>query len=201
MKKISFLASGRGSNFKACVKNIENGYIKAKKAVLIVDKENAGAIEIARDYEMPYAFIDPKKYENREQFEKEVYSVLKKHKTDLVVAAGYMRIITPYLIGKYKNSIINIHPALLPSFPGINAQKQAFEHGVKLTGCTAHFIDSGVDTGPIIVQRSVEILDTDTVVTLSRRILAEEHRVLPLACKLFCDNKLKVAGRKVIIKK
>lgn len=201
MKTVSFLASGRGSNFEACLKKIESGYIPAHKGVLITDKEKAGALTIAENSGMQNFFINPKDFQSREDHEKEIYRVLKEAKTDLIVLAGYMRIITPYLIGKYKHRIINIHPALLPSFQGIRSQKQALDYGAKVTGCTAHFIDSGVDTGPIILQKTLDIFQDDTETSLSSRIIKEEHSVLPEAIKLFCEGRLKVTGRKVFILK
>ena len=118
-----------------------------------------------------------------------------------MVTAGYMRLLTPYFISKFRNRIINIHPALLPSFPGLKAQKQALDYGVKITGCTTHFIDEGTDTGPIILQSAIQILNSDTQTSISKKILAEEHKILPESVKLFCENKLKLKGRKVIIKK
>jgi phosphoribosylglycinamide formyltransferase-1 len=159
----------------------------------------AQALEIAHSYGMDTFFVDPKNYTDRESHEKEMIRLLKSYSTDLVVAAGYMRILTPHFINSYKNRIINIHPALLPSFPGVHAQEQAFHYGVKITGCTAHFIDEGTDTGPIIMQSAVSVLTDDTLTSLAAKILKEEHRILPEAVKLFCDNKIIVEGRKVKI--
>lgn len=200
MKTVSFLASGRGSNFEACVKKIESGFIPANKGVLITDKENAGAMTIADNFSMQSYYVNPKEYKTREDHEKAIYKILKKHNTDLIVLAGYMRIMTPWIIKKYKNSMINIHPALLPAFPGVRSQKQALEYGVKISGCTAHFIDSGMDTGPIILQAHVPVLQSDTETTLSKRIIEKEHDILPEAVKLFCENRLHVSGRNVFIK-
>ena len=200
-KVVSFLASGRGSNFTAIAKSISNGYIKAELGILISDRKNAKALEIARDYGMESFFIDPEIYPAREDHERQMIKLLSKYKTDLIIGAGYMRVLTPYFISRYKFRIINIHPALLPSFPGVHAQKQAFDKGVKITGCTAHFIDEGVDTGPIILQTPVPVLDDDTVDTLSARILKEEHRILPESVKLFCEGRLKIKGNKVLNKK
>jgi len=200
-KVVSFLASGRGSNFTAIAKSISNGYIKAELGILISDRKDAKALEIANDYGMESFFIDPEIYPAREDHERQMIKLLSKYKTDLIIGAGYMRVLTPYFISRYKFRIINIHPALLPSFPGVHAQKQAFDKGVKITGCTAHFIDEGVDTGPIILQTPVPVLDDDTVDTLSARILKEEHRILPESVKLFCEGRLKIKGNKVLIKK
>lgn len=201
-KVVSFLASGRGSNFQAVARKIISGEISnATLGILISDVESAKALEIARSFGMDAFFVNPKAYPNRTEHEKEMVRLLKAANTDLVVAAGYMRILTPYFVSEYRNRIINIHPALLPSFPGVNAQKQAFDYGVKITGCTTHFIDEGVDSGPIILQRAVSVEPDDTVETLAERILKEEHIILPLSVDLFCRDKLEVVGRKVIIKK
>ncbi len=203
MKKmvVSFLASGRGSNFKVVAEKIIEGYIPGKLGILIVDQENAGALEIARKFGMDAFYLDPRKYDGRISHEKEIITLLGRYKTDLVVAAGYMRVLTPYFVKTFHNRIINIHPALLPSFPGVHAQKQAFDYGVKVSGCTTHFIDEGTDSGPVILQASVPVLHDDTLDVLSSRILKEEHRILPESVKLYCEGKLRVNGRKVIIEK
>lgn len=200
-KVVSFLASGRGSNFQAVARKIQSGEIAyAELGILICDVSDAKALEIARDYGMKAHFVDPKGYASRVEHEKAIVQLLKEANTDLIVAAGYMRILTPYFVGEYKNRIINIHPALLPSFPGVHAQKQAFDYGVKITGCTTHFIDEGTDTGPIIMQKAVPVEPDDTAESLAGRILKEEHVILPLSVDLFCRDKLEVRGRKVAIK-
>jgi phosphoribosylglycinamide formyltransferase 1 len=201
MKKtvVSFLASGRGSNFKAVAEKIINGYIPAKLGILLCDKEDAKALEIARNYGMKAFFIGPAGYASRKDHEEAIIKLLRSYKSELIVAAGYMRLLTPCFIKAYKNRIINIHPALLPSFPGIHSQEQALNYGVKITGCTTHFVDEGTDTGPIILQKAVQVLDSDTVDTLSQRILKEEHKILPESVKLFCENKIKIKGKRVII--
>ncbi len=203
MKKkiVSFLVSGRGSNFKAIAKKIIKGEINANLGILISDHGDAKALDLAVDYGMKSFFVDPKLYINREEHEKQMINLLKESKTDLIVGAGYMRVLTPYFIKKFKNRILNIHPALLPSFPGVHGQEQAFNKGVKITGCTTHFIDEGVDTGPIVMQAAVPVLDDDTLDTLSVRILKEEHRIFPESVKLFCEDRLKISGNKVFIKK
>lgn len=200
-KVISFLASGRGSNFNAIAHKIFHGDIKADLGILISDKSDAKALDIAADYGMKSFFIDPKIYSGREEHEMAIIKLFEKYRTDLIVAAGYMRILTPCIISRYKYKIINIHPALLPSFPGVHAQKQAFVKGVKITGCTTHFIDEGVDTGPIIMQAAVRVKDDDTLESLSSRILKQEHIIFPESVKLYCEDKLKLSGGKVIIKK
>ncbi len=199
-KRVSFLVSGRGSNFSAVAEQIIKGNISAENCILLSNQADAKALEIAREFGMEAFFVDHKLYSSREDHEKEMVRLLKKHKTDLVVAAGYMRILSPYFIKKFRNRIINIHPALLPSFPGVDAQKKAFDYGVKVTGCTTHFVDEGTDTGPIIMQSVVSIEKSDTVKSLSQKILREEHRILPESVKFFCDDRLTVSGRFVITK-
>lgn len=198
-KTVSFLVSGRGSNFSAVAKKIISGDIHAKLGIVISDKGDVKALEIAKNFGMESFFVNPKEYKSREDHEKYMIKLLKKYKTDLVVTAGFMRLLTPYFVKAYYHKIINIHPALLPSFPGVNAQKQAFDYGVKISGCTTHFIDEGVDSGPIIMQSVVEIRQNETVNELSNRILMEEHRILPETVKLFCEGRLSIKGRKVLL--
>lgn len=200
-KRVSFLVSGRGSNFTAVAEKIINREINAIPGIVISDNREAKALEIAKGFGMKVFYIDTKNFSSREDCEKEMAGLLKNSDTDLVVAAGYMRILTPYFINCYRNRIINIHPALLPSFPGIEAQKQAFNYGVKFTGCTTHFIDEGIDSGPIIMQAAVKVKQDETLTQLSARILKEEHRILPQSVKLFCEERLTVVGNKVLIKK
>ena len=199
-KVVSFLASGRGSNFKAVAARIVDGFIPAGLGILVCDKKDAGAFEIARQFGMESFHVDPARYSSRREFEDAMFSLFDEHGTDLIVAAGYMRILSPHFVEIFRNRIINIHPALLPSFPGVHAQKQAYDYGVKVTGCTTHFIDEGTDTGPIILQRPVRVMPGDTVETLSARILKEEHKILPESVKMFCENRLRVTGRRVTIK-
>jgi phosphoribosylglycinamide formyltransferase 1 len=199
-KIVSFIVSGRGSNFRTIAEKISTGEINAYLGILISNNKEAKALEIAASFGMESLFMDPKAFPTREDHEKAIVKLLKKYDTDLVVAAGYMRVLTHYFVSKYKNRIINIHPALLPSFPGTDAQKQAFNKGVKVTGCTTHFIDEGTDTGPIIMQAVVPVHANDTIETLSARILMEEHRIFPESVKLFCEDRLKISGNKVIIK-
>jgi phosphoribosylglycinamide formyltransferase 1 len=199
-KVVSFLVSGRGSNFKAIAEKIMTGEINAVLGILISNKKNAKALDIAKEFGMESFFVDFASYITREEHEKAMVKLLKKYKTDLVVAAGYMRVLTPYFVKEFRTRIMNIHPALLPSFPGTDAQRQAFDKGVKITGCTTHFIDDGTDTGPIILQAAVPILANDTIETLSARILKEEHRIFPESVKLFCEDRLKLRGNKVILK-
>ncbi|SFM50111.1 phosphoribosylglycinamide formyltransferase [Methanolobus profundi] len=196
---IAVLVSGRGSNLQSIIDNIENGYIEnANISVVISDVEDAYALERARDHGITDVFIDPSDYSNKQEFEKEILEVLKDNSTDLVLLAGYMRLVGKDLISAYRNRIINIHPALLPSFKGLHAQQQAFDYGVKVSGCTVHFVDEGMDTGPIIIQKCVPVLDNDTADDLSARILEQEHKIYPEAVKLFVEGKLKVDGRIVV---
>jgi len=197
-KVVSFLVSGRGSNFSVVAEKILSGEIRAKLGILISNKADAKALEKAREYGMEAFFIDPREI-SRQDHEEKIIRLLKKYNTDLVVAAGYMRVLTSFFVHAFKNRIINIHPALLPAFPGVDAQKQAFDYGVKITGCTTHFIDEGTDTGPIILQSAIPVLPEDTATSLAARILKEEHRILPESVKLFCQDKLRVEGRKVVI--
>jgi len=200
-KTVSFLVSGRGSNFQAVAEKIKTGYIKADFGIVISDKAEAKALTIAGDFGMDSYFVNPRDFPGREAHESEMIRLLEKYRTDLVVAAGYMRILTPFFIGKYRNRIINIHPALLPSFPGVHSQQQALDYGVKITGCTTHFIDEGTDTGPIIIQSPISVMDNDSIESLSSRILKEEHRILSESVKLFCEGRLKINGRRVYIEK
>ena len=201
MKKpvVSFLVSGRGSNFQMIAEKILEGSIPAQIGAVVSNKADAKALETARRLGIPAYAVDPKKYFTRKGHEKEIVRILESCGTGLVIAAGYMRILTPYIIGKYRYRIMNIHPSLLPAFPGIAAQKQALAYGAKVTGCTVHFIDEGTDTGPVILQRAVPVLETDTPAELSKRILEQEHEVFPEAVSLFCQGKLEISGRKVKI--
>ncbi|MGM0771019.1 MAG: phosphoribosylglycinamide formyltransferase [Halobacteriota archaeon] len=197
---IAVIVSGRGSNLQSIIDNIENGYIPdAAIKVVISDKGDAYALERAKDHGIDGVFIDPSAFVGKRGYEQEVLKTLEKYGTELVLLAGYMRIIGSDLIEAYRNRIMNIHPALLPSFMGLHAQKQAFDYGVKVAGCTVHFVDEGMDTGPIILQRSVSVLEDDTEDSLADRILEQEHKIYPEAVKLFVEDRLKVEGRKVSI--
>ncbi len=199
MTNIAVLASGRGSNLQAIIDNIDNGYLKARITVVISDVGDAYALERAKKHGIEAVFIDPKKFASKELYEEEVLSVLKKHDAELVLLAGYMRVIGKTLLTAYKNRMLNIHPALLPAFTGLHAQNQAFDHGVKVAGCTVHFVDDVLDGGPIILQQCVEVKEDDTAETLADRILEQEHKIYPEAVKLFVENRLRIEGRKVKI--
>jgi len=196
---IAVLVSGRGSNLQAIIDSIESGFLKASIAVVISDTGDAYALERARKHGIDAIFVDPRRFERKELFEEEVLRTMKGHCIDLVLLAGYMRVLGKTLLAPYKGRILNIHPALLPAFIGLHAQKQAFDHGVKVTGCTVHFVDETLDSGPIILQRCVEVKEDDTIETLTQRILEEEHKIYPLAVKLFIENRFRIEGRKVKI--
>ncbi len=200
MTNIAVLASGRGSNLQAIIDNIENGYLKARITVVISDVGDAYALERAKKHGIEAVFIDPKKFPSKELYEQEVLSILKKHDAEIVLLAGYMRVVGKTLLTAYKNRMLNIHPALLPAFTGLHAQKQAFDHGVKVAGCTVHFVDDVLDGGPIILQQCVEVKEDDTAETLADRILEQEHKIYPEAVKLFVENRLCIEGRKVKIR-
>ena len=206
---IAVLVSGRGTNLQAIIDAAESGYIKADISVVISSRKNATALQRARDHGIEAIFIDPQdfwkdkehKEEKRVEYDKKIIAELEKRNVDLVLLAGYMMMLSPYFVNKYKNRIMNIHPALLPSFKGVNAQKQALEYGVKYTGATVHFIDAEMDHGPIIIQDIVPVYDDDTEETLSNRILEKEHKIYVEAVKLFVEGKLKVERRRVKILK
>jgi phosphoribosylglycinamide formyltransferase-1 len=199
MKKLGILLSGRGSNFEAIARNVQARRIRAEIGVVISNKEDALGLARAKDMGLPTRFI-PSKGKEREAFDREVVAVLREFQVDLVCLAGFMRILSPYFIREFPRRILNIHPALLPAFPGVDAQKQALEYGVKYTGCTVHIVDEGVDTGPIVCQAVVPVLDDDTVETLSARILKEEHRVYSEAVCLLLEEEVRFEGRRVLRK-
>ena len=205
MINLAILVSGRGSNMEAILKSIREGYIKnVKPKVVISNKPDARALSIAKNYNVATEVVDDhgKKGVSWE-YDKRILDVLNRYDVNssngLICLAGYMKILSPEFVRLFKYRIMNIHPALLPAFKGLHAQKQALEYGVKVSGCTVHFVDEGVDTGPIIVQRVVEVKDDDTVESLSARILEQEHIAYPLAVKLFAENRLRVEGRRVKI--
>jgi phosphoribosylglycinamide formyltransferase-1 len=199
MLKIGVLASGRGSNFQSIIDNIESGHIKAEMTVLITDNPDAYAIERCRNHNIESLVLKPGDFFDRNAYYTHIADELMKREVGLVVLAGFMRVVGKALIDKYPNRIMNIHPALLPSFPGLHGQKQAVDYGVKIAGCTVHFVDEGVDTGPIIIQAAVPAHHDDTEDSLSERILRKEHEIFPYAISLFAENNIKVEGRKVII--
>lgn len=199
MKNLGILLSGRGSNFEAIARNVQAGKIPASIALVLSNREDAPGLTRAREIGLATRFI-PSKGKEREAYDHEVVAALQEFQVDLVCLAGFMRILSPYFIRAFPRRILNIHPALLPAFPGLDAQKQALEYGAKFTGCTVHIVDEGVDTGPIIRQAVVPILDDDTVETLSARILKEEHRIYSEAICLMLEEKIRFEGRRAVFK-
>lgn len=196
--RIAVLVSGNGSNFQAIVDAIEAGLISTGEIVcLISNKADAFALERAKKHAIKSLVLDHKAYPNRQAYDAALVATLQEHQVDLVVLAGFMRLLSSVMIDAFPNRIMNIHPALLPAFPGIDAQKQAFEYGVRYTGCTVHFVDSGTDTGPIILQAVVPVLADDTLENLTQRIHGEEHRTYVEAVRLYCEGRLQVEGRRV----
>ena len=199
MKKIAVLASGRGSNFLAILAHINAGKINGRCVALITDNKDALAITRAEKEGIPVIIHHFKDYPDKAAYESDLLASMKETGADLFVCAGYMRIIGKEIAEEFAGRMMNIHPALLPAFPGLHSQKQALDYGVKVAGCTVHFVDAGLDSGPIIVQKTVPVLDDDTEDSLSDRILEQEHVAFSEAIALFCDGRLKIAGRKVII--
>ncbi|MCX7769551.1 MAG: phosphoribosylglycinamide formyltransferase [Proteobacteria bacterium] len=197
--RLGVLVSGSGSNLQAIIDASEKGFIKSKICVVISNVPNVYALERAKKHNIPAIVINHKDFPSREAFDQAIVDKLKEYNIDLVVMAGFLRVITNVLLDAFPMKILNIHPALLPSFPGLHVQKKALEYGCKFAGCTVHFADNGVDTGPIIIQGIVPILDNDTEETLSKRILSVEHKIYPQAIKLYEEGRLKISGRRVLI--
>src|SRR6516165_783684 len=197
-KRIAVLLSGRGSNFEALADSLFEGRIpNAEIALVLSNREGAPGIEKAKARGLATRVI-PSKGLEREAYDRQVVAALREVKVDLVCLAGYMRLLSPYFVAAYPQKILNIHPSLLPSFPGLEAQKQALDYGVKYAGCTVHFVDENLDAGPIIIQSVVPVLDSDDEHTLSERILKEEHRIYTEAVKIVLEGRYKIAGRRVI---
>jgi phosphoribosylglycinamide formyltransferase-1 len=198
VSRLGILISGRGSNFEAIADQVADGSIDADIAVVISNRPEARGIESARQRGLN-ALCLPSKGLDREIYDRMLLEELHKHGVDLVCLAGFMRLLSATFIRQFPNRILNIHPSLLPAFPGLDAQHQALEHGVKIAGCTAHFVDEELDSGPIIVQAAVPVLDSDTVETLSARILREEHRIYSEAIRIVLSGKYRIDGRRVIL--
>jgi phosphoribosylglycinamide formyltransferase-1 len=200
---MAVLASGRGSNLQALIDAIESKVVQAEIVAVISNKKDAVALDRARKHGLPDLFIDPKSFagrpDSREAYDRALLDVLEQRRVELVLLAGYMKIVTSLLVNAYANRMMNIHPSLLPSFPGLEVQKKAIDWGCKLAGCTVHFVTEGVDEGPIILQAAVPILDQDTPETLADRILEQEHKIFPRAVQLFAEGRLTVDGRRVRI--
>src|SRR5436305_13469486 len=195
MKKIGILLSGRGSNFEAIAKNVASGKIpNARIAIVISNRHDAAGLEAARHLQLETCII-PSKGRPREEHDREVVAALRAHNVQLVCLAGYMRLLSPWFVQQYPRQILNIHPSLLPAFPGLEAQEQAFAYGVKVSGCTVHFVDEELDHGPIIVQKAVQVLDADNERTLAARILEQEHIAYTEAINIVLSGEFEVTGR------
>jgi phosphoribosylglycinamide formyltransferase 1 len=200
MKEIAVLASGRGSNFQALIDAARAGYFPGRIARLITDNPDAFAIRRAKDAGIPVSVLDFSSFPDRPAYEAALRGEMEECDPDIFVLAGYMRILPSAIVRAFPGRILNIHPALLPSFPGLHAQRQAMEYGVKVSGCTVHFVDEGTDTGPIILQRCVPVEEGDDEETLAARILVEEHRVLSEAVRLVLEGRARLAGRTVEVR-
>jgi phosphoribosylglycinamide formyltransferase-1 len=196
---LGVLASGRGSNLQAILDAIAQGRLSATVVLVAGDREEAQAVERARAAGIPTAIVSPKASPTRDAYDAEMARILHEAGAEVVVLAGYLRIVTNRLLHAFPQRVINIHPSLLPAFPGLHAQRQALAHGVKVSGCTAHFVDEAVDSGAIILQAAVPVLEDDTETSLAERILAEEHRILPQALQLYAEGRLTIQGRRVLI--
>jgi phosphoribosylglycinamide formyltransferase-1 len=196
--RLGILLSGRGSNFVAIADNVAAGKIpNAEIALVISNRPGAPGLEEAQRRGLD-ARVIPSKGLEREQYDRQVVAVLKEKNVELVCLAGFMRLLSPYFVSQFPCRVLNIHPALLPAFPGLEAQRQALEHGVKITGCTVHFVDENLDAGPIILQAAVPVLDADTAETLSERILKEEHRIYSEAINIVLSGEWQIVGRRVV---
>ena len=198
--KLAVLVSGRGSNLQAIIDSIDREELDAHLSIVISNTKDAMALKRAEKHGIKTIFIDPSTYLNSKEYDKALVLKLKEFSIDLICLAGYMRILGEEVIQAFEKKIINIHPSLLPAFPGLNAQKQAINHGVKFSGCTVHFVDSGVDNGPIILQTVVPVYDNDDEKSLSKRILEQEHYLYPKAIKMIQENKIRLNGRTVTSK-
>ncbi|EOQ90401.1 phosphoribosylglycinamide formyltransferase [Leptospira yanagawae serovar Saopaulo str. Sao Paulo = ATCC 700523] len=200
-KRVVFLASGRGSNFSASVEFIRKKKLKLDILALVSDNPEAKALPLAKKFGISTKVIPYSSYTTKLDYHRDLLHQVEAYDPDLIVACGYMRILKPDFVQRFPNQIINVHPSLLPAFPGLDSQKQALDYGVKVAGCTVHFVWEGVDTGPIILQKAIAIRPEWTEKELSLAILKEEHKILPLAIQLFCEDKLKIKERKVEILK
>ena len=196
---IGVLVSGSGSNLQSIIDKIEEGTLDASISIVISNISDAYALERARRHNIKSVVVDHRQFKTREEFEKKLIDLLRAHSVELVIMAGFMRILSSLFLQTFPSRIMNIHPALLPSFQGLHGQKQAFDYGVKFSGCTVHFADDGVDTGPIIMQAIVPVFDNDTADTLQQRILKEEHRLFPQAIQFYAEGRIQIEGRKVRI--
>jgi len=197
-KRIGVLLSGRGSNFVALAESMSAGRIpNAEIAIVVSNREGAPGIDKAKERGIPTRVI-PSKGLERETYDRQVVAVLREQKVDLICLAGYMRLLSPYFVASFPNRILNIHPSLLPSFPGLESQRQALEYGVKFAGCTVHFVDENLDAGPIVLQAAIPVRDEDTETSLAERILAEEHRIYTEAVNIVLEGQYRVTGRRIV---
>ncbi|HWC05213.1 MAG TPA: phosphoribosylglycinamide formyltransferase [Methylomirabilota bacterium] len=197
---LGVLASGRGSNLQAILDAIAAGRCPARVAVVVSDRKDAAALSRARQAGIRALHVDSHAYPDRAAFDEAVAAVLDEHGVELVCLAGYMRVLSAEFVRRYRGRVLNVHPALLPAFPGLRAQRQALDHGVKVAGATVHLVDEGVDTGPIVLQAAVPVLDGETEESLAARILVEEHRLYPEAIRLYAEGRLHVKGRRVSVR-
>lgn len=197
--RIAVLASGRGSNLQSIIEESQAGRLDAEIVLVASNKANAGALQRAEEAGIATCVIDHRQFKNREDFDREMVAALREAKVDLVILAGFMRLLSNLFIEAFSHRIMNIHPSLLPAFAGLDVQKKALEYGARFSGCTVHFVDGGLDTGPIVIQAVVPIHEDDSDDSLSARILEHEHRIYPRAIQLFAENRLRVEGRRVRI--
>ncbi len=198
--KIGILVSGRGTNLQAIINAIENGELNARIAVVLSNKKEAPALERAQKKDIETVYLDPKQFAGKKEFDRALIRELEDRRVDLVCLAGYMRILGQEFIRKFEGKIINIHPSLLPAFPGLDVQQKAIDHGVKFSGCTVHFVDEEVDSGPIILQAVVPVHESDNAETLAQRILIQEHLIYPRAIQMIVENRPHIENRKVSFK-
>ncbi|MFW6279032.1 MAG: phosphoribosylglycinamide formyltransferase [Bacillota bacterium] len=195
---IAVFISGRGSNLQSIMDAVAKGELPVSLELVVSDNQDAYGLERANDAGVEAQFVDPQKFSSAREYEKEIISLLAEKEIKLVCLAGFMRLLSPYFLENFTGRVMNIHPSLLPSFRGLHAQKQAVDYGVKVSGCTVHFVDEGMDTGPIILQKAVPVYDDDDEDSLAARILEKEHQIYPRAIKLFAEGSLKQEGRRVI---
>jgi len=198
--RVGVLASGRGSNFRALAEAVAGGRLPASVVVLITDRAGAPALAVARELRIEAVVVDPKQHPSRAAHEKAVIGVLEERRVGLVCLAGYMRLLSAEFVAHFAGRLLNIHPSLLPAFPGLHPHRQALAHGVRVSGATVHFVDEGVDTGPVVLQAAVPVEPDDTEESLAARILVEEHRIYPEAVRLFAEGRLEIRGRRVDIR-
>lgn len=196
-KNVAVLVSGNGSNLQSIINKVKSGYLRVNLAVIISNKDGVKALDRAKKHKIPFYFVDHRGIE-REEHEKKVIEILKRYNIDLVVLAGYMRLLTSFFLDQYSNKVINIHPSLLPAFPGTSGYEDAYRYGVKISGCTVHFVDSGMDTGQIILQKVNYLKENDTLESFKKRGLRIEHEALPEAIKMWSDGKIKIKPKRQV---